>query len=55
MVHWSAGNVSNGIFVLGNGPGSVRIDAVVASGGQFEGHFAQLEHHFREIPSLSLR
>ena len=55
MVYWSAGNVSNGIFVLGNGTRSVRIDAVVASGGQFEGHFAQLEHHFWDIPCLSLR
>ena len=48
MVHWSAPNVSNSIFVLGNAPRSVRIDAVVVSGGLIEGNFAQLEHHFRK-------
>ena len=52
-VDLNAGIAFNSIFVLGNAPRSVRIDAVVASGGQLEGNVALPEHHFHEIPSLS--
>ena len=54
MVHWSAPNVSNSIFVLGNAPRSVRIDAVVVSGHPFGGRYARAEQHFEGIPGISL-
>ena len=52
MVPWSAPNVSNSIFVIGNAPRSVRIDALVASGGRFEGNFALPKRQFEEIPCV---
>ena len=52
MVPWSAPNVSNSIFVIGNAPRGVRIDALVASGGRFEGNFALPKRQFEEIPCV---